>query len=294
MSEHKFVPLLCGARDTERYFVTNKTHADLGRFFPTDRALLHTPYAPVFGLYTVGGVEIMRVARHDQFLNMLLGAATLQEAKRYINIVGIRFMITSYEVNDPDFKLRETVDVKKGTAYLYEYLQNTERFRLFNKVHFVDSDQDMVAKLVDGNIDLRNELIILSKGGLPSPQGGQERRRARLLSYTPNKVVLESTSDGSAFLYLSDTYYPGWRAYVDGKETKIYRANLAFRAVEVPKGRHTVVFKYVPMSFYVGLVLTLFGIALCVWLWQRDRRIPSEAGGDSGGSTTHGERGGVI
>lgn len=71
---------------------------------------------------------------------------------------------------------------------------------------------------------------------------------------------------------------------MDGKETKIYRANLAFRAIEVPKGRHTVVFKYVPMSFYIGLALTLLGIALCVWLWRRDRKMPpvSEGGKESG------------
>ena len=60
---------------------------------------------------------------------------------------------------------------------------------------------------------------------------------------------------------------------MDGKETKIYRANLAFRAVEVPKGKHTVVFKYVPMSFYIGLCLTIIGILLCIWLWRRDKKI---------------------
>jgi uncharacterized membrane protein YfhO len=96
-----------------------------------------------------------------------------------------------------------------------------------------------------------------------------------LVSYEANKVVLSSESDSDGFLYASDTYYPGWRAYVDGRETKIYRANLAFRAVEVPKGRHIVVFRYVPLTFYCGLGLTLLGIALCIWLWRRDRRMPA-------------------
>ena len=94
--------------------------------------------------------------------------------------------------------------------------------------------------------------------------------RVKLLSYKANRFSLEYESDGDAFLYVSDTYYPGWRAYVDGKETQIYRANLAFRAIAAPKGKHTVVFKYVPMSFYAGLVLTIIGIFLCIWLWRRD------------------------
>ena len=95
--------------------------------------------------------------------------------------------------------------------------------------------------------------------------------RVKLLSYKANRFSLEYEADSDAFLYVSDTYYPGWRAYVDGKETKIYRANLAFRAIEAPKGKHTVVFKYVPMSFYFGLVLTIIGILLCIWLWRRDK-----------------------
>ena len=97
----------------------------------------------------------------------------------------------------------------------------------------------------------------------------------KLLSYKANRFSLEYESDGDAFLYVSDTYYPGWRAYVDGKETKIYRANLAFRAIEAPKGKHTVVFRYVPMSFYIGLALTIIGILLCIWLWRRDK--PAES-----------------
>ncbi len=77
---------------------------------------------------------------------------------------------------------------------------------------------------------------------------------------------------------------------MDGKETKIYRANLAFRAVEVPKGKHTVVFKYVPMSFYIGLCLTIIGILLCIWLWRRDKKIDNrqEVIGDSEGQKRKG------
>jgi uncharacterized membrane protein YfhO len=92
-----------------------------------------------------------------------------------------------------------------------------------------------------------------------------------IASYKPNKAILNCETNQDAFLYVSDTYYPGWRAYVDGKRTKIYRANLAFRAGKVPKGKHTVVFRYVPISFYIGLCLTIFGILLCIYLLRRDR-----------------------
>ena len=132
--------------------------------------------------------------------------------------------------------------------------------------------REIVKKMFDPNIDLRKELIIYSPDGkvplIKTPVQGS----TRIASYSSNSAVIEYESSVDAFLYVSDTYYPGWRAYVDGKETKIYRANLAFRAVEVPKGKHTVVFKYVPMSFYIGLCLTIIGILLCIWLWRRDKK----------------------
>lgn len=70
------------------------------------------------------------------------------------------------------------------------------------------------------------------------------------------------------FLVVLDSYYPGWKAYVDGRESGILRANYAFRAVEVPAGIHTVALSYSPRSFQVGFAVTaiflLAGIALAI------------------------------
>jgi uncharacterized membrane protein YfhO len=60
-------------------------------------------------------------------------------------------------------------------------------------------------------------------------------------------------------------YYPGWKAYVNGEEKAIRRANLFFRAVLLPAGNHRVEFRYEPRSFAIGLTIsiaTLFGIVV--------------------------------
>jgi len=59
------------------------------------------------------------------------------------------------------------------------------------------------------------------------------------------------------YLVLTDTFYPGWRAYVDGVETPIYQANYLFRAVPLNAGDHEVRFVYRPKSFAVGAALSL-------------------------------------
>ena len=56
---------------------------------------------------------------------------------------------------------------------------------------------------------------------------------------------------------LSDTYYPGWRASVDEKPCKIYRADYVLRAVYLEPGKHIVKFTYDPFSFKIGMIVTL-------------------------------------
>lgn len=88
-----------------------------------------------------------------------------------------------------------------------------------------------------------------------------------LISYKPNRVSFKTNTSNNKLLFLSDTHYPGWKAFVDDKETKLYRADYAFRAVLVPKGDHRIDFVYKPDSFFRGIVLTIFSIViLCVFL----------------------------
>ncbi|KKR10968.1 MAG: hypothetical protein UT40_C0042G0002 [Candidatus Woesebacteria bacterium GW2011_GWA1_39_21b] len=63
-------------------------------------------------------------------------------------------------------------------------------------------------------------------------------------------------ADGNSFLFLSETFYPGWKAYVDGQEEKIFRANYIFQSIFIPKGEHNIRFIYQPVSFKIGLVLS--------------------------------------
>ncbi|PYV38951.1 MAG: hypothetical protein DMG09_10550, partial [Acidobacteria bacterium] len=83
------------------------------------------------------------------------------------------------------------------------------------------------------------------------------------------RVLCEVDARKPGYLVLLDSYYPGWRAYLDGREAKILQANYAFRAVEVPAGKHTVEFSYRPLSFDAGLALScmglLFGIVSIFW-----------------------------
>jgi uncharacterized membrane protein YfhO len=75
-------------------------------------------------------------------------------------------------------------------------------------------------------------------------------------------------------LVLSDTYYPGWKAYVDGKTVSIHEVNFVMRGILVPVGAHEIEFRYRPGSFYAGAAMSVSGIlgACCIAFFSRKRR----------------------
>lgn len=83
---------------------------------------------------------------------------------------------------------------------------------------------------------------------------------ARILRYMPEEMSIKTDTDGRQLLVVTDTFFPGWKASMDGKEIPILRANYTFRAVIVPPGVHTVVFSYQPASFFLGVILTIMGL----------------------------------
>lgn len=79
--------------------------------------------------------------------------------------------------------------------------------------------------------------------------GQEAHRRVRILSHEPDRVRIEVESEAAGLLVLHDLDYPGWEARVDGEAKPVHKANLLFRGVEVPAGRHLVEFTFRPFSF---------------------------------------------
>ncbi len=88
------------------------------------------------------------------------------------------------------------------------------------------------------------------------------RGEAQVRSYRPEEIVVDVDAQQDGYLMLLDAFYPGWKAEVDGAAAPIERADLFFRAVYVGSGKHTVVFRYEPESFSLGLRITLASLAL--------------------------------
>ena len=82
--------------------------------------------------------------------------------------------------------------------------------------------------------------------------------------YSEQESVLEVATSTVGLLFISDTWFPGWKVYVDDEEVEIHLANYAFRAVEIPEGKHTIKFVYQPRSFLDGLRVTMISIIVLI------------------------------
>jgi len=85
-----------------------------------------------------------------------------------------------------------------------------------------------------------------------------------VVEYGADEAILEVTAHRDTFLVFSDTYFPGWRAWVDDDEVEVYRTDAIIKGIIVPEGEHTVRFLYDPPLYRLGWILTFVGILL-IW-----------------------------
>lgn len=89
----------------------------------------------------------------------------------------------------------------------------------------------------------------------------------KTIKYTDEKINLEVNASGNNFIFFGNTYLPsGWNAYIDEQKTEIHRTNHGFMGIAISKGKHTVVFEYLPTSWVISkwIVLILSGMVLIV------------------------------
>ena len=147
--------------------------------------------------------------------------------------------------------------VLQGGSVQYEPLTSPVRAWVVPKAEWVSDEQEAILKTTKTSFEPR-ESVVLEGAAHESPQGG----RGEILSLNdrnPNLVEVSVSAPDSGWLVLADSWFPGWKARVDGAETEILPANGLLRSIWLPPGQHTVVFSYQPTSVFIGLALSLLG-----------------------------------
>ncbi len=194
-----------------------------------------------------------------------------QEANRSLTSLPIKSLMVN-----PHWRIVSQTE----TDIIYENQRAMPRTWLVAETMPLTAEQILTAirtsKLPDGRIYAPRQMALVEDPkALIVPVTLQPLDRADIIKIEPTHVQIQTQTIAPRFLVLSDVFYPGWLATIDGKPTKIFQTNYVQRGVQVPSGKHLVEYRFEPMSFKLGAGITLsalFGGVYGLWRINLSRR----------------------
>jgi hypothetical protein len=190
--------------------------------------------------------------------------APLASSTQFLDLLNIKYKTVSDEKNRISFV--------PHPSYL------PRAFFLY-KIHVATSDSSLVHYLKSTEFDHRTTAVFEKDPGLAvSSFDSVPSWKATIASYEINSILLDVSTSHDGVLVLSEIYYPGWNATIDGTAVEVYRVDYNLRGLIVPKGTHTVAFRFEPQSFergakitFAALGLSLFGIGVSLWRRRKSK-----------------------
>jgi hypothetical protein len=193
-----------------------------------------------------------------------------------LKMLNVRYVLSDEPLSDPSLEL-----INKGDGYLYKNsFPNNYAYMIYNAEYYENNDQ-IFARLSEPSFDPLQTVLLENKlQQNTSPKQKQKTPKSMVLvtDLSSNDISLDVSTDLPGWLVLSEIYYPGWKAYVDGYETEIQPANYILRSVKLDSGKHKVVISYDPRSVNTGILISLVGaflimLSLSTLLIKRYNRI---------------------
>ncbi len=246
----------------------------------------HFPY---YRIQSLDVIQEPRVAAENRVYRQVLG----QDAFRLCELTGTRFLlglgqghashldaiygqtnsfgehsIFSLGPREPGGQITSYDDVTamihtNGLLSLIEFHGVLPRAGIFANWRSGLSDDEVLATLPRKTWNPRQEVLIAEK--IPAPEIGDTNATvvaARYESYDPKRIVLSTEAETSTVLLLNDKHHPAWKVVVDGKPTKLLRANYLMRGVHLPAGKHEVEFRFSPSENSIRVSLSGFGLGV--------------------------------
>jgi hypothetical protein len=252
-----------------------------------------------YGLESSSGYDAVYPLRWAEFLSAINGGKIIHPMGRYgpiheydsrlFDLANNCYLMAvkrgerdiPSEIGEVGYKFRlkklETIFEDRSVAVLKNN-DCLERAFIVND-YLYETDSQKIIDILEGEEFPIKEKIILEEELLffdRSIDKNNQEFTSELVweEYNSNSYKILAKLNQPGFLFVSDQFYPGWKAYVNGRETLIYRANFVFRAVYLPSGEHEVIFSYEPKSFKIGLVLSTvsFIILIILFLYEKLRK----------------------
>ena len=189
--------------------------------------------------------------------------------KKILNLTSARFLISPFQFSDPDLKLIKKIYPPTNKTwlpfYIYENRRYLPRIRFVSDYQVVKDDNEALKVISSKSFDPATTAVI--EGSSTKKTLEQSTSEINLIKDLNEELVINVKNSKDSILVIADSYYPGWQATVDGKQTKIYPANINQRAIFVNAGHHQVHLRFISQSFEIGKRISLIFIIIWVSLF---------------------------
>jgi len=189
---------------------------------------------------SIGGYHAAKPRRYQELYDFQIAKGNME----VFNMLNTRYIVIANEKGEKSVEINGSAN---GNVWLVNNLKVVET-----------ANAEM--KAMD-SLKTKNEAVINAKNisnGFTTNYPMDAEASISLKSYKANELVYESSSNLNQFAVFSEIYYKeGWNAYVDGRLTPHYNVNYVLRGMEIPKGKHTIEFKFEPTVIKKGNTITL-------------------------------------
>lgn len=223
----------------------------LFRFMTTDRRIFPPNFSVFYRLQTVEGYDPLFLQRYGELIsawergradisllpfNRILRPGNFQS--KIADLLNVKYVLSLTDLKSEKLELV----FREGETRVYRNKNVLPRAFMVSSWYLAKNKEEAMAFLFSGKIDFSQTVVLESLPAQINLVAG--KHRVKIKEYKENRVMIEVETSSGGILVLSDSYYPGWGARIDGRESEIFCVNYNFRGVFVPRGKHEVVFEY--------------------------------------------------
>jgi hypothetical protein len=236
-------------------------------------------------IFNIDGMSVMTRGDYEA-VRKLLTTQKRPDSTNLMAMLNVKYVVSLPEIESEEFHLMKVLGTditgaeieKPNTLKVYENLNYLPRFFTVERFRIIKDPKEYMEILETKGFLPGEEVLLMEEPWegmeIEAPKEGTKKSHGEPLikSYRNDSIELLVNMDSPGILVASESYYPGWRVYVDGVERRLLRANLILRAVALETGVHEVRFVYSPQSFKTGAAISTLTIAgllaagLLTWL----------------------------
>ena len=222
------------------------------RFMTTDSRILPPNFSVIYRLQSVDGYDPLYSLRYGEFIaasergrpdiSAPFGFNRIITPQKYeskiIDLLGVKYVLSLSDLNSPKLKkVFQEVETR-----VYENIDVLPRVFFVSKiVHALDSEE-AIRRMFEDSFNPSHMAVVENADKKLQKVEPATIGKANIVSYSNNKVIIETENSETGFLVLTDSFYPIWKVKIDSRRENIYRADYNFRGVIVPGGKHKIEF----------------------------------------------------